>query len=133
MLLRNTESKSILTLPGDISIFSLKEFVFIFSLRDKVKKFILKVFFNFCQYLFEHSYIYMIKQDIRIYVANSRPNVWTDRAELFCGHSWAAGGVIGVWNLNLFIFILRATPGPSANMFIRPIGTSLTFKILLFI
>ena len=34
-------------------------------------------------------------QDIRIYVAYSRPNSWTDWAEIFCGHSWVAGGVIG--------------------------------------
>ena len=39
-----------------------------------------------------HSAIYIIKQDIRIYVAYSRLNGWTDWAEFFCGHSW---GVIG--------------------------------------
>ena len=39
-----------------------------------------------------HTYIYIIKQDIRIYVPYSRPNGWTDWAEIFCGHSWLAGG-----------------------------------------
>ena len=37
--------------------------------------------------------IYIIKQDIRIYVPYSRPNGWTDWAEIFCGHSWVAGGL----------------------------------------
>ena len=36
--------------------------------------------------------IYIIKQDIRIYVPCSRPNGWTDWADIFCGHSWVAGG-----------------------------------------
>ena len=34
-----------------------------------------------------YVYIYIIKQDIRIYVPYSRPNGWTDWAEIFCGHS----------------------------------------------
>ena len=36
---------------------------------------------------------YIIKQDIRIYiyVAYSRPNGWTDWAEICCGHLWVAG------------------------------------------
>ena len=38
------------------------------------------------------KYIYIIKQDIRIYVPYSRPNGWTDWAEIFCGHSGMAGG-----------------------------------------
>ena len=29
-------------------------------------------------------HIYIIKQDIRIYVPYSRPNGWTDCAEIFC-------------------------------------------------
>ena len=40
-------------------------------------------------------YIYIIKQDIRIYtiyVAYSWPNGWTDWAEICCGHLWVAGG-----------------------------------------
>ena len=36
--------------------------------------------------------IYIIKQDIRIYVPYSRPNCWTDWAEIFRGHSGVAGG-----------------------------------------
>ena len=38
-------------------------------------------------------FIYIIKQDIRIYkyVAYSRQNGWTEWAETFCGHSWVAG------------------------------------------
>ena len=42
-----------------------------------------------------HLFIYIIKQDIHIYVAYSRPNGWTDLAGIFCGHSWVAGGLIG--------------------------------------
>ena len=34
--------------------------------------------------------IYIIKQDIRIYVPYSRPNGSTEWAEIFCGHSWVA-------------------------------------------
>jgi len=30
----------------------------------------------------------IIKQGIHIYVAYSRPNGWTDCAEICCGHSW---------------------------------------------
>ena len=37
--------------------------------------------------------IYIIKQDIRIYVPYSRPNGWTDWAEIFCVHSRVAMGV----------------------------------------
>ena len=36
--------------------------------------------------------IYIIKQDIRLYVPYSRPNDWTDWAESFCGHSGVAAG-----------------------------------------
>ena len=35
-------------------------------------------------------YIYMIKNDIHIYVPYSRPNGWTERDERFCGHSLEA-------------------------------------------
>ena len=36
--------------------------------------------------------IYIIKQDIRIYVAYSRPNGWTDWAELLLNtHGWPGG------------------------------------------
>ena len=40
--------------------------------------------------------IYIIKQDIRIYihVAYNRSNGWTEWAEIFCGHSGVAGGVL---------------------------------------
>ena len=47
----------------DLEIFSLSSIIF--YLFNKTR----------------HSYIY-------IYVAYSRPNVWTDWAEFFCGHSW---------------------------------------------
>ena len=40
----------------------------------------------------------MIKQDIYIYVAYSRPNGWTDWAEFFGGHSWVAGGRVKTQN-----------------------------------
>ena len=47
-----------------------------------------------------------------IYVAYSRPNGWTDWAEIVCGHSWVAGGCYRLKKSNFFP---RATPGPSAN------------------
>ena len=36
--------------------------------------------------------IYIIKQDSHIYVPYSRPNGWTDWADIFCGHSGVAEG-----------------------------------------
>ena len=38
--------------------------------------------------------INVIKQNIRIYIAYSRPNGWIDWAEIFYEHSWIAGGVM---------------------------------------
>ena len=38
-------------------------------------------------FIFIIFYIYIIKQDIHIHVPYSRPNSWTDLAEIFCGHS----------------------------------------------
>ena len=35
--------------------------------------------------------VYLIKQDILNYIF-SRPNGWTEWAEIFCGHSWEARG-----------------------------------------
>ena len=46
--------------------------------------------------------IYIIKQDIRIYVPYSRPNGWTEWAKIFCGHSWVAGGCYRLKNQNFF-------------------------------
>jgi len=50
-------------------------------------------------YIYIWLYIYIIKQDIRLYiytyVAYSKLNGWTEWAEIFCGHSWVAGGVKG--------------------------------------
>ena len=42
-----------------------------------------------------HSYIY-------IFVAYSRPNGWTDWAEIVCGHSWVAGGCYRLKKLDFF-------------------------------
>ena len=52
------------------------------------------IFKKKCAYTTLHV-IYIIKQDIRIYVTYSRPNGWTVWAEFFCGHSWVTGGVLG--------------------------------------
>ena len=69
--------------------------------------------------------IYIIKQDIRIYVPYSLPNGWTDWAKNFCGHSWVAEGCYTLKKCefcfffkNYFFkfFFLRATPGPSASI-----------------
>ena len=38
----------------------------------------------------EQEIIYIIEQDIRIYVPSGRPNGWTECANIFCGHSWVA-------------------------------------------
>jgi len=38
--------------------------------------------------IFSCHIIYVIKQDIHIYVPSSRQNGWTRWAEIFCGHSW---------------------------------------------
>ena len=48
----------------------------------------------------------MIKQDIHIYVAYSRPNDWTEWAEISCGHPWVFQAKQNAK------FIPRATPGP---------------------
>ena len=66
------------------------------------------------------SNIYKIKQDIHIYVAYSRPNVWTYWAEIFVNtHGWPVGcyGVKKSFFLfeKLTFFFQRATPGPSAS------------------
>ena len=37
-----------------------------------------------------------------MYVVYSRPNSWTDWAEIFCGHSGVAEGVIGKKNRTFF-------------------------------
>ena len=43
------------------------------------------------------------KTFVFIYVAYSRPNGWTDRAEFFCGHSWVAVGCYRIKKIeNLF-------------------------------
>ena len=41
---------------------------------------------------------------IRIYVPYSRLNGWTDWAEIFCGHSWVAGGCYRLKNNSKFFF-----------------------------
>ena len=53
--------------------------------------------------------IYIIKRDIRIYVTNSRPNGWTEWAEIFCEHSGVAGWCFRLKNrifFNIFFFPL---------------------------
>ena len=47
---------------------------------------------------------YIIKQDIHIYVPYSRPNGWTEWAEIFCGQSWVAGGCYRLKKLEFFSF-----------------------------
>ena len=42
-----------------------------------------------------YIYLYNKTRHSYIYVAYSRANGWSDWAEIFCGHSWVAGGVIG--------------------------------------
>ena len=50
----------------------------------------LKIVFSIVSAIF-----YIIEQDISIYVTNSRPNGSTKWADIFYGHSWLAGGVLG--------------------------------------
>ena len=67
------------------------------------------------------SFTNIIKQEIYIHVAYSRPNGWTDWAELFCGHSWVARGFHRLKNsmifflLNFIIFFPRAKSCPSGS------------------
>ena len=46
----------------------------------------------------------IIKQDICIYVPYSRPNSWTDWADIFCGHSGVAGGWHRLKKIRKFFF-----------------------------
>jgi len=79
----------------------------------------------------EQTYTYYTNNKTRhsyicIYVAYSRPNDWTDWAEIFCGHSCMAGGFNRLKNRIFFIFLSsffqkylffpRATPGLSASI-----------------
>ena len=47
---------------------------------------------------------FIIKQDSHIYVPYSRPNGWTDWAEIFCGHSEVAGGCHRLKKFEIFSF-----------------------------
>ena len=71
--------------------------------------------------LIELDNIYIIKQDSHIYVPYSRPNGWTDWAEILCGHSGVAGGCYRLKNRNFFflfekfffqIFFFTGNAGP---------------------
>ena len=63
--------------------------------------------------------MYIIKQGIRIiiYVTDSRPNGWTDWAEILCGHSWVAVVCFRLEKNQFFfeIYSLRTTPGSLAS------------------
>ena len=64
---------------------------------------------------FSTGTIYIMKQDIRIYVPYSRPNGWTDWANIFCGHSWVARGCLRLkknWNLFFKICFPTGNAGP---------------------
>ena len=64
----------------------------------------------------------MVKR-LHTYIFYSRPNGLTDWAEIFCGHSWVARGVLGKKKIDFFFqkkkknftFFLRAMPGLSAS------------------
>ena len=61
----------------------IKFTILIYNYREiKLKIFLLTIIYIIKQ---RHSYIYT-------YVAYSRPNGWTEWAEIFCGHAWVAGG-----------------------------------------
>ena len=67
---------------------STKSHFSLYLVHDKNKRFLFKILISYI--------IYILKQDImHIYVAYSRPNSWTEWADIFCGHSWVAGGVFG--------------------------------------
>ena len=66
------------------------------SPQADLKDMFTKILHGFKNQVFsDRSIIYIIKQDIRIYVPYSRPNGWTDWAENCCGNSGVAGGDIG--------------------------------------
>jgi len=54
--------------------------------------------------IFLSNYIYIIKQDIRIYVPYGRPNGWTEWPEICCGHSWIAWGFYRLKEI-VFLFL----------------------------
>ena len=60
----------------------------------------------------EYIYFYIIKQDILIYVPYSWPNGWTERADIFCRHSWVAGMCLRLKNSN---FKKNSFFSPQAN------------------
>ena len=55
--------------------------------------------FNRIEYVKYKKY----KKDIRIYVAYSRPNGWTDLAKILCGHLWVARGCYKIKKSKLFL------------------------------
>ena len=74
----------------------------------------LKKHHNF-KYKTRHSNLY-------IYVAYSRPSGWTEWADIFCEHSWVAGGCYRLKKIRTFfskyvfqVFFPRATPGPAGQ------------------
>ena len=48
--------------------------------------------------------IYLIKQDIRIFVAYSRPNGWTEWADIFSGHYLEAWECLRLKNVEKILF-----------------------------
>ena len=77
------------TVFGDSTVIEKVQFWTEYNLRDTNKILVQKLYNILC---LDNSVIYIIKQDIRLYVPYSRPNGWTDWAEFFCGHLWVAGG-----------------------------------------
>ncbi len=55
--------------------------------------------FNRIEYVKYKNY----KKNIRIYVAYSRPNGWTDLAKIWCGHLWVARGCYRLKKSNVFL------------------------------
>ena len=80
-------------------------------------------FERICVFLLNTHYLYK-KQDIRMYVPSGRQNGWTEWADFFCGNTWVTWSWHTLKKFDYFetfifsyccsIFLLRATPGPSA-------------------
>ena len=90
---------------------------------------------NLLDHMNSTNMVKIIKQDSHIYVPYSRPNGWTDWAEIFCGHSWVAWGWyrLKIQKKKISTFFSRATPGPSASFIINSVSLSLYFFCLIFV
>ena len=95
-MIRYASNLEICQIMLETSRFNIQTSIFFFSIKYGFEE--NAFYFHICSHLHnktKHSYIY-------IYVAFSRPNGWTDWAEIFCVHSLVAGGCYKLKNRNFF-------------------------------